>query len=129
MEAAINSKVLLVELRARAIIAQAAYEIQTTAQQLCPVDTGYLQSTIDIDYRDDGLGAQVVVRAFYAPFVELGTGRRGSQRNLFSGVLPPGWVYGSSGGQAAQPFLYPAFVSVEADFAARLQALVDEVTR
>ncbi len=56
--------------------------------------------------------AEVTAETPHAPFVEMGTGRRGKRTvNIGVGPLkgpPPGYVHGPSAGMVAQPFLRPA---------------------
>lgn len=56
----------------------AAQEIKYLAQELVPVDTGHLRSTINV-VRFDALSLQVRADAHYAAFVEYGTSRMAAQ--------------------------------------------------
>lgn len=75
--------------RARVIVEKVARDIQATAQQLAPVDTGFLRSSIGVEVTSSPGGAVTAViapTADYAAYVEYGTS-----------VAPP------------QPFMGPAF--------------------
>ncbi len=48
-------------------------EMQTTAQICCPVKTGTLKDSIELDIADGGLTAIVEPYAEYAAYVEYGT--------------------------------------------------------
>lgn len=58
--------------------------VQSTAIQLCPVDTGRLQGTIEyhLDEDSDGVFGIVAAHTEYAAFVELGTSRMAAQPYL-----------------------------------------------
>lgn len=75
--------------RVHALVVKTAYDIQTTAQRLAPVDTGFLRSSIGVEITRSAAGAVTAIvapTADYAGFVELGTSRA-----------------------PAQPFMQPAF--------------------
>lgn len=80
-------------------VRRAALEIQSTAKQLAPVDTGRLRNSIATEYADGGLTARIGTNVEYAPYVEFGTRR----------------------GQRAQPYLFPAFEQEWPRFLARLK--------
>lgn len=73
-------------------------QIQATAKELCPVDTGQLRNSIEVTEISNGVDIGTNVE--YAPYVEYGTGERGdssvAHRQDWNGMSP-------------QPFLYPAF--------------------
>lgn len=84
-----------------------AESIKKEAQRLCPVDTGVLQKSIKAQVERNGTNsveASVYTNVHYAPYVEFGTGRRGSGSYPYSDDIS----YGDIAGQTAQPFLYPA---------------------
>ncbi|MEJ7633855.1 HK97-gp10 family putative phage morphogenesis protein [Aeromicrobium sp.] len=56
-----------------AAIRKTAFDIQHDAQQLAPVDTGFLVGSIGVTVDDDGMGALIGPTAEYAGFVEFGT--------------------------------------------------------
>jgi HK97 gp10 family phage protein len=60
----------------RAIIRIAGEATYTNARAECPVLTGYLKSTVFVDYDSDGLGFSAGATASYYPFVEEGTATR-----------------------------------------------------
>jgi HK97 gp10 family phage protein len=80
--------------------------VKDRAQALCPVDTGALRESITVEV--DASGRTVVgtvgPHVDYAAYVEFGTGERGAA-SAGAGAGP----YGDHPGQAAQPFLRPAF--------------------
>lgn len=85
----------------------AASRIKATAKDLCPVDTGQLQNSIEVeDLPDDGsvVGVKIAPHTEYAAYVEYGTGQRGdpsvSHREDWKGQVP-------------QPYLYPALKAHE----------------
>lgn len=50
-------------------------DVVAKAQDLVPVDTGFLKSSIGVDFDDDGLGFEAGPTAEYGMFVEGGTSR------------------------------------------------------
>ena len=48
-------------------------EMQTTAQMICPRDTGNLADSITLEIQDDGLRAEVAPHTNYVGYVEWGT--------------------------------------------------------
>ena len=80
-------------------LAPAAELVADTARALCPVDTGYLRSTIKAEVR--GNTAVISASAPYAAYVELGTLK-----------------------QSPQPFLLPALLSCEKEI---LQSIKETV--
>lgn len=48
-------------------------EMQGRAQSLCPVDTGNLKRSINIEMRDSGMTGVVFATAHYSEYVEKGT--------------------------------------------------------
>lgn len=91
---------------ARASVQAACSTIQQRAQELCPVDTGALQASITTEINDSGrtVVGTVAPHTPYAAFVEFGTGERGAA-SAGAGAGP----YGPHPGQAAQPYMRPAF--------------------
>jgi HK97 gp10 family phage protein len=84
-------------------VAAACKLIQTTAQGLCPVLTGALRDSIQVNtvrVAFTSVAGTVGTDLYYAPYVEYGTGRRG-------GPAPYPHVM-SWPGQRPQPFLRPA---------------------
>jgi HK97 gp10 family phage protein len=67
------------------VVRGAAFLCQRVAQQLVPVDTGFLRSSITVGSPDGGslapgaLSAQVGPEAAYGGFVEFGTSQSGAQ--------------------------------------------------
>lgn len=61
-----------------------AKKIQKNAKYLAPVDTGHLRNSIKTKSQttQDGAETQVFTNLEYAPYVEFGTGQRGSESNI-----------------------------------------------
>lgn len=103
------------KVKLRAGLVDLAGRVAEGARQRCPVSAisgngTHMRDTIKVEDKG-GMEVTVVVEAPYAEFVEFGTGHRGAATN--QQTLPPGYVHGSIWGQAAQPFLYPAFRAEE----------------
>lgn len=64
-----------------------AVHIVTTAKKLAPMDIGHLASSIS-SYKVKDLEYQVSVNAFYAPYVEFGTGKYAAS---YVAGLPSDW--------------------------------------
>ncbi len=102
-------------------------KIQADAKRNCPVDTGHLRNSIhtNVKYEDTQIVGTVGTNLNYAIYVELGTGPIGSKspKILPTNITPKyktqGWYYKAKDGirytkgQAAKPFLYPAFKANE----------------
>lgn len=54
-------------------VMQNTSEMQGRAQALCPVDTGNLKRSINIEMRDSGMTGVVFATAHYSEYVEKGT--------------------------------------------------------
>lgn len=61
-----------------------AKKIQKNAKYLAPVDTGHLRNSIKTKSQttQDGAEAQVFTNLEYAPYIEFGTGQRGTESNI-----------------------------------------------
>jgi HK97 gp10 family phage protein len=59
--------------KAEVVVAKVGHDMQATAQEIVPVDTGHLKSTISLDLV--GLGFDLGPTAEYGGYVELGTSR------------------------------------------------------
>lgn len=84
----------------------AAAAVQAESQAIVPVDTGALKGSASTSTEWTGrkVSAYVTYSAFYAAYVEFGTGRRGAES---AGAGP--YAYKQSWpGMAAQPYLRPA---------------------
>lgn len=79
-------------------VALTALQVESTAKELAPVDTGRLRASIGITFAADRLSAEVGSNVEYAIFIEAGT------RYM-----------------AAQPFLGPAFEQHRAAFLANMK--------
>lgn len=87
-----------------------AKKIQKNAKYLTPVDTGHLRNSIKTKSQStqDGAEAQVYTNLEYAPYVEFGTGQRGSESNI---DRPEGISYKADWkGMPAQPYMTPAYL-------------------
>lgn len=97
--------------QAAVIVRKTALDVLADAQGFCPVDTGYLRSSLSVgaegntfEVEDDGLTIIVGTSVEYAPFVEFGS--RKSQ---------------------AQPFLSPAVEAERPAFEAACASLLGRV--
>lgn len=81
-------------------------EIENSAKGYCPVDTGTLRCSIQTSVEEQGMVVTAAIgpQVDYAPYVEFGTGVRGAS-STGAGEGP----YGDTAGQAAQPYMRPAF--------------------
>jgi len=92
------------------VVAETAEMLVSQAKALAPVDDGNLKSSIDVTYAQGGLTAIVRVGAFYAIYLEVGTGIYSTEGN---GRKDP-WVYYKNGryyftrGIRPQPFWNPS---------------------
>lgn len=68
-----------VEERAGAVVQRTGHAVVADAQALAPVDTGFLRSTIGVDFDADGLGFEAGPEAEYGHFLEWGTSRMAPQ--------------------------------------------------
>jgi HK97 gp10 family phage protein len=97
-----------------------AINIQRVAKIKCPVDTGRLRASINMEFAADGLNARVGTNVKYAKFVHWGTGRRGSSSNLNP---PSEYSYGQRAGMAGRPFLFSASEEERPAFIARVRRI------
>lgn len=74
----VTTRIVAAQGRAAERLGQAALEL---AQELCPVDTGFLRSSLSYEVRRVATGYAVIVTAGadYALYVELGTSRMSAQ--------------------------------------------------
>lgn len=93
-------------------VSETALILDTEASSRAPVDEGNLKNSIQSDI--GGLEATVSVGAFYAPFVEYGTGIHATGPGGSRAKQIP-WTYKASNGQfyttygnPAQPFWFPS---------------------
>lgn len=61
-------------LQAQRVIAKTAHDIEATAKQMAPVDTGAMRNSIGVD--TGVLQATIGPTVSYAPYVEFGTSRQ-----------------------------------------------------
>lgn len=76
---------------ARLVVGKTGHDVVRGAQQLAPVDTGHLRSSIGVDIDPDGLGFEAGPYADYGHYVEFGTSRMSPQPYLlpaFDAQLP-----------------------------------------
>ena len=97
--------------RLRQAIGTATAIVEGTAKTICPRDTGALANSIH--NRVKNLSNEVIGKVYtnkeYAPYVEFGTGIRGSLTAKERGAKDLGIKYATDwAGQEAQPFMYPA---------------------
>ena len=71
---------------------------ESYAKMLCPVDTGNLRNSITHTTEDEGHTVVIGTTVYYAPFVELGTGRNAEGAN----------GHGTREGMKPRPYLRPA---------------------
>lgn len=84
---------------AERVVRKTAFDLQAHAQQIVPVDTGFLRNSI-LTTQTGPLSATVGTNAEYAAYVELGTAT-----------------------QTPQPYLGPAAEAVRSGFEAAFQAI------
>lgn len=89
------------EVKVRTTVLRNASEMQTKAQKLAAVDTGFMKRSIGLTQGGGGLNIKVSPTAEYAPYVEYGTRY-----------------------QAAQPFMRPAFQQQEKKFKSDVDKLL-----
>lgn len=79
---------------APAIVAKAAQDVEAIAKSFCPVDTGYLRSSIHTVLDPSSVRATIGPSAEYAPFVEWGTHRQAPQAFMGPALdrVSPGFV-------------------------------------
>ena len=65
---------LRAQLKATVLVAKAAHDVEAVAKSFCPVDTGFLRSSIGVDLQ--GASAVIGPTAEYGPYVEFGTSRQ-----------------------------------------------------
>jgi HK97 gp10 family phage protein len=85
---------------AQEVVAKALYDIEARGKAGAAVDTGFLRSSIRVQFDADRLGGRVGPSASYAWFVERGTS-----------VMPP------------RPFMEPAAAAVEPGFLAAIEQM------
>ena len=110
---------------------------------MCPVDTGQLRNSINIDVEVKGKNiiGKVFTNCAYGMFVEFGTGVKGNGTYPYptSGLTykNSGWCYFSEDenkwiyttGQPAQPYLYPALKDNEVKILENIRQEIIKVIR
>lgn len=93
-----------VESKVKNTVNQNVHQMEGQAKMLAPVDTGHLRQSINTELSNGGMTGEVSTNVEYALFVEYGTSR-----------------------QAAQPFMYPAFVMYSKNFESEIRKIVRDV--
>jgi Bacteriophage HK97-gp10, putative tail-component len=114
IEKAVNKFERHIIKQVKRIVAETAVKAQAQMIALAPtgkIDGGNLKESIEVQYFNRGLSAQIKVNAFYGIWVEYGTG---IYSTIGNGKKTP-WVYFSeeldqwvfTRGMEASPFFYP----------------------
>lgn len=106
-ETDIEGQVCIAEVDYGAAISDMVATFMNTATSLVPVDTGYLQSTIDADGTD--YGAEFYADAEYAEYVEFGTWKMAAQP-YFTPAIDAAWEAWVTGAEAALQEAYDDFM-------------------
>ena len=94
------------QLKATQVVQKSAFDVQRLAAERAPVRTGFLASSIGVDFDSgDGLTATIGPAASYGLFVEAGTSRP----------------------MAPRPYLGPAFDAVAPGFTAAMEQLGGDI--
>lgn len=110
-------------------VKQATAIVESYAKSYCPVDTGNLRNSIHMRMIDEDTTGKVYTSCEYAPYVEFGTGMRGSGSN-YPKAADLGLAYSPTwAGQVAQPFMYPALKTNEPRIKAMIRDAVKEETK
>lgn len=64
------------QVKAPVVVAKAAHDVEAIAKSFCPVDTGFLRSSIGVDLSFTEVKATIGPTAEYGPMVEFGTSRQ-----------------------------------------------------
>lgn len=103
--------------------------MRETATLLVPVDTGALKQSINTSIlpTTEGVDVSLGTNLHYAPYVEFGTGIKGSSTGRAYGdhVAPVDYSVEWKG-QSAQPFLRPALYDNESNIKEIVQKHIDE---
>lgn len=103
-------------------------EILAQALRNVPLDSGVLQASLDIEVTNNGWRVIVYADAPHAPFQEFGTGRKAGE--LVRGYPADVGDYAHTfyvsgkGNTTPQPFLFPAFLAVREQVAARVEEVL-----
>ena len=108
-----------VEALTRTVVAKTGHDTVAFGQELAPVDTGNLKSTIGVDIIDDGSGFEAGPTAEYGADVEYGTKahviRPRNKKALFWPGADHPVAQVNHPGTAPQPYMRPAFEKATAD--------------
>ncbi|MEV8638097.1 HK97-gp10 family putative phage morphogenesis protein [Streptosporangium sp. NPDC051023] len=100
LEVAFDNATERVESMTRAAVKKTGFDTVAGAQNLVPVDTGNLKSSIGVDFDADELGFVAGPTAHYGGYVELGTSR-----------------------MAPKPYLGPAFEAAVEPFVKAIESI------
>lgn len=64
------------QVKAPLVVAKAAHDVEAISKTFCPVDTGFLRSSIGVDLDLLNVRAVIGPTAEYGPYVEFGTSRQ-----------------------------------------------------
>ena len=89
MMAALRGRMDEWKIRSERDLIRVGLQVQNYARELCPVDTGRLRASIQMESGRDGLGPWVTIgtNVEYAPYVEFGTRYMAPQPYLRPAVL------------------------------------------
>lgn len=93
-------------------VLKGALMVERTAKRLVPVDTGELRDSIvvtDVQASGATASAKVEATAEHSVYVEYGTGARGASATFPEGMSGAPAYTTDCAGQAAQPYMYPAY--------------------
>ena len=125
---------------ARVEVKRSALNVQNGARRRVAVDEGRLKNSITHETAPDGLAARIGTNVTYAPPVEFGrrAGTMPPPGSLLGWLkrhgLPPEAEYAirlkiARQGQAARPFLFPAFEQEVPSFNRRLRSALRKAAR
>ena len=113
------------QLRAESHLDAMMFKLHRLSVQSAPVRTGFHKTHIRFG-RFGRYGRQVHAAAPYAAFINLGTGRQGAASGVPS---VPGYSYGATLGQRANPHMLRAWDTVRPELLQRLSRTIREGAR
>lgn len=121
-KAALSSRSTDIINACKGVLSDSGDRVARGANARAPRLTGELATSYAKQVLNDGLTITVASSSGHAPFVELGTGLRGSQT---SQEHPDSdYNYGSKPGMPAQPHLWPAAMEEESTLTANLNKAI-----
>lgn len=120
-EAAFKSRSTDIIDAVKAALSDSGDRVARGANARAPRLSGRLATSYAKETYNDGLTVTVKTDVPYAPFVELGTGMRGSAT---SQEHPDDYSYGSKPGMPAQPHLWPAAMEEESTLLSNLDKAI-----